>query len=63
VTRTVAALPNICHIIKQKRTLFILKRQTSFANIASRRFAATQQLSRFRREADIQRAALTEPDL
>jgi hypothetical protein len=28
-----------------------------------RRFAATQQFSRFRSEADIQRAALTEPDL
>jgi hypothetical protein len=27
----------------------------------SRRFAATQQFSRFRSEADIQRAALTEP--
>ena len=26
-------------------------------------FAATQQFSRFRSEADIQRAALTEPDL
>jgi hypothetical protein len=26
-------------------------------------FVATQQFSRFRREADIQRTALTEPDL
>jgi len=30
---------------------------------ASRHFAATQQFSRFRREADIQQAALTELDL
>ena len=29
----------------------------------SRQFAATQQFSRFRSEADIQRAALAEPDL
>jgi hypothetical protein len=29
----------------------------------SRHFAATQQFSRFRSEADIQRAAITEPDL
>jgi hypothetical protein len=29
----------------------------------SRHFAATQQFGRFRSEADIQRAALTEPDL
>ena len=29
----------------------------------SRHFAATQQFSRFRSEADIQRAALTEPEL
>jgi hypothetical protein len=29
----------------------------------SRHFAATQQFSRFRSEADIQRAALTEPHL
>jgi hypothetical protein len=29
----------------------------------SRHFAVTQQFSRFRSEADIQRAALTEPDL
>jgi hypothetical protein len=29
----------------------------------SRHFVAIQQFSRFRTEADIQRAALTEPDL
>ncbi len=29
----------------------------------SRHFAATQQFGRFQSEADIQRAALTEPDL
>jgi hypothetical protein len=29
----------------------------------SRHFAATQQFGRFRSKADIQRAALTEPDL
>ena len=29
----------------------------------SRHFMATQQFSRFRSEADIQRAVLTEPDL
>jgi hypothetical protein len=33
------------------------------ANGPSRHFAATQQFSRFRREADIQRAGLTELDL
>jgi hypothetical protein len=29
----------------------------------SRHFAATQQFSRYRSDVDIQRAALTEPDL
>ena len=44
-------------------------RSVSFAAVhesaygPSRHFAATQQFSRFRSEADIQRAALTEPDL
>jgi hypothetical protein len=34
-----------------------------FAAVHMSRFAATQQFSRFRSEADIQRAALKEPDL
>jgi hypothetical protein len=41
------------------RLLFAAMHESGYGT--SRHFAATQQFSRFRSEADIQRAALTEP--
>jgi hypothetical protein len=43
------------------KMLFAVVRESAVGT--SRHFAATQQFSRFQSEADIQRAAIAEPDL